>query len=321
MSKPKSFVLHDESVNTYGFRMLTAGADLTEFQKNPVMLLNHNDYSLPIGRWENIRKQGSQILADPVFNLKDERGKQVAQQVADNFLRAVSIGAWAPLEVSDDPALKLAGQTKPTVTKWKVREASICTIGANHNALAFYDEGGSRIDLDNSSLIQLFDKSNLSNMNKTRELLNLSDTATETEVEAAVQKMLSENNRLQVENVALKDRVDEINTAEEQRRKERAVVLVDAAVKDGRLNAEGKEAFLKLFDTDYETAEKTLASIPTRRKVKEATATTNVQLSDFEKLSWDELDKQGKLTQLKDELPEVYKEKFQKRFGTEPKMD
>lgn len=40
-----TFVLHDESVNTYGFRMLTSGANLEEFKKNPVMLLNHDDYS------------------------------------------------------------------------------------------------------------------------------------------------------------------------------------------------------------------------------------------------------------------------------------
>ena len=38
-----TFVLHDESVNTYGFRMLTSGANLEEFKKNPVMLLNHDD--------------------------------------------------------------------------------------------------------------------------------------------------------------------------------------------------------------------------------------------------------------------------------------
>mgnify|MGYP003375424942 FL=1 len=44
MKKTKTFVLHDESVNTYGFRMLTSGAVLDEFIKNPVMLLNHNDW-------------------------------------------------------------------------------------------------------------------------------------------------------------------------------------------------------------------------------------------------------------------------------------
>ena len=41
-----TFVLHDETVNTYGFRMLTSGANLEEFRKNPVILLNHKDLSL-----------------------------------------------------------------------------------------------------------------------------------------------------------------------------------------------------------------------------------------------------------------------------------
>ena len=53
-----TFVLHDETVNTYGFRMLTSGANLEEFRKNPVILLNHKDWELPIGRWENIRIEG-----------------------------------------------------------------------------------------------------------------------------------------------------------------------------------------------------------------------------------------------------------------------
>ena len=76
-----TFVLHDESVNTYGFRMLTSGANLEEFKKNPVMLLNHDDYSLPIGRWENIRVEGGKILADAVFDEGDARAAEVKRKV------------------------------------------------------------------------------------------------------------------------------------------------------------------------------------------------------------------------------------------------
>ena len=75
----KTFVLHDETINTYGFRMLTAGANLEEFRKNPVMLLNHNDYTLPIGRWENIRIEGTQILAEAHFDMADEKAREVAR--------------------------------------------------------------------------------------------------------------------------------------------------------------------------------------------------------------------------------------------------
>lgn len=36
--------------------------------------------------------------------------------------------------------------------------------------------------------------------------------------------------------------------------------LVDAAIADGRINTAGKEAYLKLFDTDFESAKATLRS-------------------------------------------------------------
>ena len=91
-----TFVLHDESVNTYGFRMLTSGANLEEFKKNPVMLLNHDDYSLPIGRWENIRVEGGKILADAVFDEGDARAAEVKRKVENDFIRMASIGAWPP---------------------------------------------------------------------------------------------------------------------------------------------------------------------------------------------------------------------------------
>ena len=51
--------------------MLTSGADLSVFENNPVMLLNHDDWELPIGRWENIRIEGTLILADAVFDEDD----------------------------------------------------------------------------------------------------------------------------------------------------------------------------------------------------------------------------------------------------------
>lgn len=147
MSK-KSFILHDESVNSKGFRMLTAGANLTEFRKNPVMLLMHDDYNMPIGRWENIRVEGTKILADPVFDEKDPKAIEVMGKVNRGFIRMASIGAWQPEEMSEDPMLKLPGQLLPTVIKWTVREASIVTIGSNHNAIVFYDrETGKHIKL------------------------------------------------------------------------------------------------------------------------------------------------------------------------------
>lgn len=192
-----TFVLHDESVNTYGFRMLTSGANLEEFKKNPVMLLNHDDYSLPIGRWENIRVEGGKILADAVFDEGDARAAEVKRKVENDFIRMASIGAWPPEEKSDAYDLMLPGQTLPTVTRWTVREGSVVTIGANHNALVFYDrESKQIIDLnDKGNLIRLIDHSNNPKkqlkMSVLTGVLKLQDSASEAEIVTAIQGIIA----------------------------------------------------------------------------------------------------------------------------------
>lgn len=324
----KTFVLHDETVNTYGFRMLTSGANLAEFRKNPVMLLDHNDWSLPIGRWENIRIEGGQILADAVFDMRDPKAAEVARKVEENFIRMASIGAWPPEEKTDDPLYKLPGQTGATVTKWTVREASIVTIGANHNALAFYDrETGNLLDLtDQRVVVKLMDNVKPTNKQKSMsvltQILRLSDGASEQEVEAAVRNLASDNERLRAENKTLSDERDKQMAERKAAEKAEAIALVDAAVRDGRINADGKETYLQFFDKDFEAAKKALAAIPARGRVTAAiqggAGASTTELSELSGKSWDELDKANKLTLLRDSYPDLYAQKFEERFGCKP---
>jgi len=299
-----TFVLHDETVNTYGFRMLTSGANLEEFRKNPVILLNHKDWELPIGRWENIRIEGTQILADALFDEKDDEAVKIADKVEGGFLRMASMGAWPPEEVSDAAELKLPGQTLPTVTRWTAREASIVTIGANHNALVLFDrQTGKPLDLtDASTVIRLMDRLNHSkidsNMNKTlKEVLKLQDSAQDAEVIGAVNRLIENNDRLTRENQELRDAAARAESEHKEIRKSEAIRLVDAAIADGRINTAGKEAYLKLFDTDFESAKATLEAIPHRKSVtaliREGERRQSVELSDLVNKSWEELDKAG----------------------------
>lgn len=327
----KTFILHDESVNTKGFRMLTSGCNLDEFRKNPVGLLNHNDWDMPIVRWENIRISGVLILADAVFDEKDPKAVEVMGKVDRDFIRMASIGAWPPEEISDDPMLKIAGQTLPTVTKWTAREASIVTIGSNHNAMVFYDrKTGDKIDLaDPSSLISLMDtkKSNFNHkkttMDELNQILSLADTATPAMQAAAVRAIVADRDRLKSENVTLTDRIDTLNTAEKNKQKAEAITLIDAAVLAGRLDAKGKDNFIRLFDADFESAKATLDAIPQRRSITGQIETEKganaVELADIQKKSWEELDKAGMLVKLKDNYPDLYEQKFETRFGCKPK--
>lgn len=318
-----TFILHDESVNTYGYRMLTAGANLTEFRKNPVMFLNHADFELPIGRWENIRIEGSRILADAVFDDNDERACEVRDKVANDFIRAASIGAWPPEELSDDEKLKLPGQTGPTITKWTIREASIVTIGANHNALVLYDRtSGERIDLEKTeAFIRLMDTTNTDThmIKSIKNILQLRDAAADAEVLDAVQTLRDEKERLESENRTLKN-AEEARLADLKKMQQaEAVALVDAAVRDGRINADGRTSFLKLFDNDFEGAKAVLASIPKRQSVAEQIEKNcGAQLKDFSG-TWDELDRADRLRELKDKAPELFKEKYREKFGVDYK--
>lgn len=330
MAHPITFILHDDSVNTYKFRMLTAGANLDEFRRNPVMFLHHNDYDLPIGRWENIRVEGSQILADAVFDELDDQAMKVKGKVDRGFIRMASIGAWAPEEKTEDPAMMLPGQTGPTVTKWTVREASIVAIGANHNALRMYNRStGELIDLsDTDAVLRLMDDLSIKkndNMSTLKTILNLQDNASDADIETAVQNLQQENESLKQtnatledENKRLKDEADKAETQRKEMQKTEAVKLVDAAVRDGRLDASGKDAFIALFGTDFERAKATLNAIPKVKSVVSQIEEQQVELKDFVSKSWDELDRAGLLPKLKDAAPEIYAQKFKAEFGTDP---
>lgn len=325
-----TFVLHDESVNTYGFRMLTSDANLEEFRKNPVLFLNHKDWELPIGRWENIRIEGTRILADAVFDENDEEAIKVMKKVETDFVRMASIGAWPPEEVSDAPELKLPGQTMPTVTRWTVREASVVTIGANHNALVMYDrQTGKQIDLtDATSVVRLMDiniHSNTENMNENlKGVLKLQDSATEADIVSAVKTLIANNDRLSEENRVLKEEKAEQERIRMEAQRAEGVALVDAAVKDGRIDAAGRNAYLALFDKDFKSAKAVLAAIPHRKSVVSqidaAKGQQQTELADLASKTWDELDRAGRLVELKDKAPELFREKFKARFGTEPNM-
>ncbi len=322
-----TFVLHDESVNTQGFRMLTSGANLEEFRKNPVMFENHNDWEMPIGRWENIRIDNGKILADAVFDEKDPRARRIKEKVEGDYVRMASIGAWPPEEVSDAYDLMMPGQVYPTVTRWTVREASIVPIGSNHNALIFYDRD-TRKPIDTNgrdAIIRLMDykpKKDIK-MGKLTELLQLQDTANENQIIAAVQGIIANRDVLKNENDALKTKVSAYETAQKEARKNEAIALVDEAVKDFRIHSKGREAFLKLFDNDFEQAKRLLESIPARPSLKDILPESSfgkTELSDLAKKDWDTLDKEGRLLELKDKAPDVYKEKFKERFGVEPTL-
>nr|DAP66928.1 MAG TPA: prohead serine protease [Caudoviricetes sp.] len=130
-----TFILSDESLNSYGFVVQTAGIDTAQFERNPVMLYMHDRESGVVGRWENIRKDGNRLLADAVFDESTELGAKIKTQVANGFLRCVSIGI--------DNVTQEDLNNVQTVTKCRLIEASIVDIPSNANAVKLFRRSGS----------------------------------------------------------------------------------------------------------------------------------------------------------------------------------
>lgn len=131
-----TFVVSDESVNSYGMVTLTNGIDTSRFEQNPVMFYMHERATI-VGRWENIRKEDDKLLADAVFDDTTPIGKQVKDQVEKGFLRAASIG----IEIVERKTIKGVD----TVTKCILNEISIVDVPANENALKLYRRNGRNV--------------------------------------------------------------------------------------------------------------------------------------------------------------------------------
>jgi len=327
----KTFVLSDDSLNTMGFRILTAGIDIEQFSKNPIMLFMHNrpfggtkDETSVIGKWDNIRKEKNQLLADAVFDMEDEFAKSIAAKVEGGFIRMSSLGA-RPVETSSDKKYLLPGQCYETVTKCVAREGSIVDLGSNDNAMcltdvpALYDEQEKIIKLSagNNNIIPKIKttpdmKLTEIELAEVAPLLGLSDTATSKDVIGAVNKLKTDKEAVEVK---LAD-VLKLQNAE------KIETLVSGAVTAKKITPAQKADFIKLAEVNYETTKAILDSTPAyvslKDQVDEGNKGADAELEAMVKLSGEELWKQGKLDLLKLKSPEQYKIKYKEFFKKEP---
>ena len=126
-----TFIISDESVNADGFVIQTKGIRTERFKKDPVMLYMHAREKGVIGRWDNIRTEGSQLIADAIFDENNPLGKEVKERVDGGFLRSASIG----LSVLNYERI----DGVDTVTDCELTEVSIVDIPSNRNAVKLFD--------------------------------------------------------------------------------------------------------------------------------------------------------------------------------------
>ncbi|MBY0244496.1 MAG: HK97 family phage prohead protease [Sphingobacteriaceae bacterium] len=327
----KRFILSTSAVNSYGFRVLTEGIDLEQFNKNPVMLFNHTrpkqyegkNQILPIGYWEDISIDGDVLMGTPVFDDSDDFAMSIYAKVENGTLRMASIGGNA-IETTTEASLMLVGQTQPTVTKLFLSEVSIVDMGGNDDAIALYDTDMNAIELTNAQTLAIaLTKETKTNIEKMKQitlnhesvagLLDLSEKADGVELVAKIQDAVQLNVELKKE---LDTSKQELGKLKAEQQSEKVVTLVSQAIADKKILEGEKEAYVKLATQDYDTVKQMLDAKP-------AHVSANAQLekqakgtaTDYAQLSFDELHKTGKLAYVKLNMPELYAQKHKEKFN------
>lgn len=332
-------ILSDESVNRYGYRVITRGINLAAFKKNPILLYMHiradekNPKTVTIGKVVNLRVDGEQLLGELVFDLKDEFAKEIARKFEEGFLNAVSISI-DPIEITEEATYMLPGQILPTVTKCELTELSVVDIPGNKNACRLSLSGKS-IEPDELKLI--FNKPQPSMKKIIATLaaysaLSLSDTATEDEVVVGIKKFFGETltgkdaeiTQLKTEkaNLELKLKEGETNAL-----KGKAEAMIDGALAAKKIVAGEKASFLKLAsgsEDGYTTVKALLDSKKgfdgITNNLKGDTDGGDGQNSDSEKdkAEWEKLHKASKVSELKASDPDKYNRLYKAKYGKEP---
>lgn len=145
--------------------------------------------------------------------------------------------------------------------------------------------------------------------------LGLPENAGEAEILAAIMRLI-DNHATEVAALKTAKATAEAETARLKKEKEdsekaEAVILVDQAIKDGRITADLREDYLEMFASDFARTQKILTGAAPRTRLSEmagkpGTGGTNVYAS----LTWDELDRKGLLTEVREKDPGLYEAKY-----------
>lgn len=300
----------NESVNSYGFRVLTSGIDLEQYRRNPVLLYMHERGNV-IGYVKDLQVENGEVTGELVFDEASELSIRCKKQFEVGSLRMVSVGL-DPKETSGAPELLLEGQTRPTVTKSKLVEVSLVDIGANDDAIRMYNEGTAiELGKDGNCLLPLLSNNPINQTTMDLKKLALQLGLPETADEATVLAKIAELQKEAGASVTLKAENDKLKLAG-------ITTLVDKAITEKKITVENKEHFLNLGKTiGAEELEKTLAAMSPNVKLSgiiNHQGGSPAQQGSYTKLS--EVPEAELLT-MRQSDPATYKRLFKAEYGYE----
>lgn len=243
----------NSSVNSYGTRVLTNGLDISQYERNPVLLYMHERGTV-IGYMKDLRLEGDELTGEPVFDEASELSQRCKKQWDFGSLRMVSIGIDI-IETSESPEHILQGQSRPTITKSKLDEVSVVDIGANDDAIVLKKDGRRLINENINEVLHLMKPNN--NQQKLKEmklneialLLGLPETADETKVKETISSMMELRSALEASTKEVETLSAQIATLKEEKEAMELAGItgaVDKAIAERRIEASKKEQFVEL---------------------------------------------------------------------------
>ena len=134
--KPIKFVASTANPDRYGDVVDQKGWDLSAYNRNPVVLFNHNPAQMPIGKGKAY-VENEQLMLEVEFDQKDDMAKTIEQKVRDGYINAVSVG-FQPSKTIARSSLPADhpyhGKSGSYFQASELLEVSIVTIPANNEA-------------------------------------------------------------------------------------------------------------------------------------------------------------------------------------------
>lgn len=304
--------LTNDSLNSYGTRVLTDGLDIEQYNRNPVLLWMHQRGQV-IGTLTDIQKEHGEITAQLNFDEASELSQRCKKQWEFGSLRMVSVGIDI-LEWSNDPNLAVEGQTMATITKSKLTEVSVVDIGANDDAIRLNYQG-QQLNLSAGGacpLPSLYNQSNQPQSTYPTEMdtkvlalkLGLPEGADETAIYAKIDEIK-----------ATSTEVETLRAEKEAVIQREVEALVDGAVAEKKIELKMHDHFLQLGKSvGADNLRTTFQSMSPREKL---SATLNslgqaVQSKTYAKLSDVPSEE---LMQLRESDPDRYKQLYKAEYG------
>lgn len=310
--------ISNNSLNSYGTRVLTAGMNVSQYEKNPVLLYMH-ERGMVIGYVKDLKVENDEVTGELMFDEATELSKSCKKQYDFGSLKMVSVGIDV-IETSAEKADLIEGQTRETITKCKLYEVSLVDIGANDDAIVMKKNGETiKLGKDGDCLLpKLNEERRTMNDESTKNkkemelkelalLLGLPETADEAAVKAKIEVMKTS-----------KDKEQELVEMNKKLVTSQLKSTVDKAIADKKIGEEKREQFMKLGETiGSEELEKLFGSMNSTVKLSSMLGHqggSSREPGEYKKLSDVPVEK---ILELREKEPDTYKKLYKAEYGME----